>query len=55
MSVDQQEMARVILALGKAGEMNFTDALEESLQSRPLTTLALAVGIGFVFGATWRR
>jgi ElaB/YqjD/DUF883 family membrane-anchored ribosome-binding protein len=34
---------------------NFTDALEESLQSRPLTTLALAIGVGFAFGATWRR
>jgi ElaB/YqjD/DUF883 family membrane-anchored ribosome-binding protein len=34
---------------------NFTDALEESLQARPLTTLALAIGVGFVFGATWRR
>jgi hypothetical protein len=34
---------------------NFTDALEESLQSRPLTTLALAIGIGFAFGAIWRR
>jgi ElaB/YqjD/DUF883 family membrane-anchored ribosome-binding protein len=34
---------------------NFTDAIEESLQARPLTTLALAIGVGFVFGATWRR
>jgi len=34
---------------------NFSDALEESLQSRPLTTLALAIGVGFVFGAAWRR
>jgi ElaB/YqjD/DUF883 family membrane-anchored ribosome-binding protein len=34
---------------------NFTDAIEESLQARPLTTLAMAIGVGFVFGATWRR
>jgi ElaB/YqjD/DUF883 family membrane-anchored ribosome-binding protein len=34
---------------------NFSDALEESLHARPLTTLALAIGVGFVFGATWRR
>ena len=34
---------------------NFTDAIEESLQSRPLTTLALAIGVGFLFSATWRR
>jgi ElaB/YqjD/DUF883 family membrane-anchored ribosome-binding protein len=31
------------------------DALDESLKKRPYTTLALAVGIGFLFGATWRR
>jgi len=34
---------------------NFAEAVEESLRSRPLTTLAMAVGIGFVFGAVWRR
>jgi ElaB/YqjD/DUF883 family membrane-anchored ribosome-binding protein len=34
---------------------NLTDAIDESLRKRPYTTLALAVGIGFLFGATWRR
>jgi ElaB/YqjD/DUF883 family membrane-anchored ribosome-binding protein len=34
---------------------NITDAIDESLKKRPYTTLALAVGIGFLFGATWRR
>jgi ElaB/YqjD/DUF883 family membrane-anchored ribosome-binding protein len=32
-----------------------TDAIDESLRKRPYTTLALAAGIGFLFGATWRR
>jgi ElaB/YqjD/DUF883 family membrane-anchored ribosome-binding protein len=32
-----------------------TEAIDESLQKRPYTTLAIAVGIGFLFGATWRR
>jgi ElaB/YqjD/DUF883 family membrane-anchored ribosome-binding protein len=31
------------------------DAVDESLKKRPYTTLALAVGIGFLFGAAWRR
>ena len=31
------------------------DAIEDSLRKRPYTTLAIAVGIGFLFGATWRR
>jgi ElaB/YqjD/DUF883 family membrane-anchored ribosome-binding protein len=34
---------------------NMLDAIDESLKHRPYATLALAVGIGFLFGATWRR
>jgi ElaB/YqjD/DUF883 family membrane-anchored ribosome-binding protein len=34
---------------------NMVDAIDESLKTRPYTTLALAIGIGFLFGATWRR
>jgi ElaB/YqjD/DUF883 family membrane-anchored ribosome-binding protein len=30
-------------------------AVEKSVSRRPYTTLALAVGLGFMFGATWRR
>lgn len=30
-------------------------AIEESVATRPYTTLALAVAIGFLFGATWHR
>jgi ElaB/YqjD/DUF883 family membrane-anchored ribosome-binding protein len=32
-----------------------TDTVEEAVQERPLTTLAMAVGCGFVLGALWRR
>jgi ElaB/YqjD/DUF883 family membrane-anchored ribosome-binding protein len=34
---------------------NMIEAIDESLKQRPYTTLWLAVGIGFLFGATWRR
>jgi len=30
-------------------------AIDESLKNRPYTTLTLAVGIGFLLGAIWRR
>jgi ElaB/YqjD/DUF883 family membrane-anchored ribosome-binding protein len=30
-------------------------AVEKSVTKRPYTTLALAAGLGFLFGATWRR
>jgi ElaB/YqjD/DUF883 family membrane-anchored ribosome-binding protein len=33
----------------------FQGAVEESVQERPLATLALAVGVGFILGAMWRR
>src|SRR5215469_13735025 len=31
------------------------DAIDESLETRPYTTLAVALGIGFLLGAMWRR
>jgi ElaB/YqjD/DUF883 family membrane-anchored ribosome-binding protein len=32
-----------------------TVAVEKSVTKRPYTTLALAAGLGFLFGAAWRR
>ena len=31
------------------------EAVDESIKNRPYTTLAMAIGLGFLFGATWRR
>lgn len=33
----------------------FGEAIEESVRERPYTTLAIAIGLGFVIGAVWRR
>jgi len=33
----------------------FMDAIEQSVQERPLATLAMALGVGFIIGVTWRR
>lgn len=30
-------------------------ALEDVVHKRPFATLAVAIGLGFLFGATWRR
>ena len=30
-------------------------AVEESLRARPFATLAVAIGVGFIFGIAWRR
>jgi ElaB/YqjD/DUF883 family membrane-anchored ribosome-binding protein len=34
---------------------HLSEALQESLQEHPLTTVALALGLGFLFGTAWRR
>jgi len=33
----------------------FGDAVDDSLKRRPYATLAVAAGIGFLFGAAWKR
>jgi ElaB/YqjD/DUF883 family membrane-anchored ribosome-binding protein len=44
-------------AIGAVREVgdNVVDAIDESLKERPYTTLAIAAGLGFLFGATWKR
>jgi ElaB/YqjD/DUF883 family membrane-anchored ribosome-binding protein len=34
---------------------HFADAIDESIKNRPYTTLALAVGLGFLLGTSFRR
>lgn len=34
---------------------NLASAIDDSIERRPYTTLALAVAIGFVVGAIWKR
>ena len=41
-------------ALSEVGE-HLSDALQDSIEQHPLTTIALAVGLGFLFGTAWRR
>ena len=50
----QGKGAEAVGAVREVGD-TFGNAIDESLKRRPYTTLALAVGIGFLFGATWRH
>jgi ElaB/YqjD/DUF883 family membrane-anchored ribosome-binding protein len=34
---------------------HFADAVDESIKNRPYTTLAIAVGLGFLLGTSFRR
>lgn len=52
---DAEERGRdAVDAVREVGD-NMLGAIDESLKQRPYTTLALALGLGFLFGATWRR
>lgn len=44
-------------ALGAVRENADTalEALEDAVRQRPFATLAIALGLGFLFGASWRR
>ncbi len=50
-SAKGQEAVDAVRGIGD----NVIEAVDESLRKRPYTTLAMAVGIGFLLGATWRR
>jgi len=34
---------------------NLASAIDESIEKRPYTTLGLALAMGFVIGAIWKR
>lgn len=50
----QDKGSEAVGAVREVGD-SVVDAVDESLKRRPYTTLAIAAGIGFLIGATWRR
>jgi ElaB/YqjD/DUF883 family membrane-anchored ribosome-binding protein len=52
---DAEEKGREAVSAAREVGDNMVDAIDESLKRRPYTTLALTLGLGFLFGATWRR
>jgi ElaB/YqjD/DUF883 family membrane-anchored ribosome-binding protein len=50
----QDTGAEVMDAARKVGD-EVADSIGQSVRKRPYTILAVAIGIGFLFGATWRR
>jgi ElaB/YqjD/DUF883 family membrane-anchored ribosome-binding protein len=54
----RQSINEVLLEKGReaGGAVNeLADTVEETLRNRPMTTLAVVLGLGFIFGASWRR
>jgi ElaB/YqjD/DUF883 family membrane-anchored ribosome-binding protein len=52
---DAQDKGRDATSAVREVSDHFVEAIDESIKTRPYTTLALVAGIAFLFGATWRR
>ena len=52
---DAQDKSREAVDAMREVSDKFVDAVDESIKNRPYMTLAMAIGLGFLFGATWRR
>jgi ElaB/YqjD/DUF883 family membrane-anchored ribosome-binding protein len=52
---DLQDKGRETIDAFRDVADTFGDAIEDSLKRRPYATLAVVAGIGFLFGAAWKR
>ena len=52
---DAQDKGREAVDAMREVSDKFVEAVDESIKNRPYTTLAMALGLGFLFGSTWRR
>ena len=54
-SSDAQDKGREAVDAMREVSDHFVEAIDNSIKTRPYTTLAMVAGLGFLFGATWRR
>ena len=52
---DAEERGREAVDAVRDVSDTFIEAIDESIKNRPYATLAIVAGLGFLFGATWRR
>jgi ElaB/YqjD/DUF883 family membrane-anchored ribosome-binding protein len=52
---EAQDKGREAVGAMREVSDNFVEAIDESIKTRPYTTLAIVAGLAFLFGATWRR
>jgi ElaB/YqjD/DUF883 family membrane-anchored ribosome-binding protein len=52
---DAQDRGREAVGAVRDVSDNFVEAIDESLKNRPYATLAIVAGLGFLFGAMWKR
>jgi ElaB/YqjD/DUF883 family membrane-anchored ribosome-binding protein len=52
---DASDRLGVVANRAQSQASTLGDSLEDAIQERPLATLALAIGLGFLAGVVWRR
>lgn len=55
MRADLQELKSAVGRMVKDKATDATDQLEQTIQQNPLYTIAIALGLGFLFGVWTRR
>lgn len=55
MRADLQELKSAVGRMVKDRATDVTDQLEQTIQQNPLYTIAIALGLGFLFGVWTRR
>ena len=52
---DATERGSAVMGAAQDAAVSIEETLEDAIAQRPLTTLVLALGVGFLIGAAWRR
>ena len=52
---EASERGGAVMNAAKDAATSIEETLEDVITQRPLATLGLAIGLGFLIGATWRR
>ena len=55
MAADASDRLGVVAGAAQSQASSLADTLEDAVRERPLSTVALALGLGFLIGAIWRR
>jgi ElaB/YqjD/DUF883 family membrane-anchored ribosome-binding protein len=52
---DASQRAGTVANAAQEAAASIGDTLEDAIQERPLASVAVALGLGFLIGVTWRR
>ena len=54
-AADASDRLGVVAGAAQTQAYSLADTLEDAVRERPLSTVAFALGLGFLIGAVWRR